>query len=265
MEDGTIEKDTILRKNPSASGYSQLLHDNSSWLSIPPNEKTALLGGAKKRAPADAEKNVNLLYIPMKTDGYIVMFDVQSGDSLSKARAIIKSIRKGPNSTTPIMLLGNKTDVGHAGAEVTRKAADFVAHSGGSRRRGANANGRKEGVVMFAQGSVAINSFQFQGEDMDCYNLINAFVQNLNSLGAGVESSEYESRFLSAKRGRGRDRGGTKRALRASGAGDSGESMSAWGCCNCFANSNPAAGESAQKNLEVDRDRHTNETTCIVS
>ena len=38
-------------------------------------------------------------------------------------------------------------------------------------------------------GSVTINSFQFQGEDMDCYNLINAFVQNLNSLGAGVESS----------------------------------------------------------------------------
>eukprot|EP00946_MAST-07B_sp_MAST-7B-sp1_P004665 g4665.t1 len=265
VEDGTIEKDTILRKNPSASGYSQLLHDNTTWLDIPPNEKTALLGGEKKRMPAIAEKHVNLLYIPMKTDGFIVMFDVQSGDSLSKARAIIKSIRKGPNSGAPIMLLGNKTDVGHAGAEVKRKAADFVAHSGGGRKRGARANGKKEGVIMYAQGSVAINSFQFQGEDMDCYNLINAFVQNLNSLGAGVESSEYESRFLNTKRGRGRDRGGTKSAVGASGVDASGESMSAWGCCNCFANSNPAAGESGRKNVKVDRDGHANESMCIVS
>ena len=48
----------------------------------------------KKMRINDVEKNVNLLYIPMMTDGYIVVFDVQSTDSLSKAKALIKAIHQ---------------------------------------------------------------------------------------------------------------------------------------------------------------------------
>ena len=270
VEDNTIEKDTILRNHASASGYRQLLHDNSAWLGISPaDEKTSLLGGANKRVVADAEKNVNLLYIPMKTDGYIVMFDVQSADSLSKARAIVTAIKKGPNGTAPIMLLGNKTDVGRAGAKIIRKAADFVAHSGGQGKRGRNKGG-KGGPLSFAQGSVTTNTFQFEGETMDCYNLLNMFVQSLNVVGAGVESDEYESRFLRVKRGRGRGGGRNKSKGTASGPGaDLNESASSgWGCCNCF-----AGGSNSGKDLEAggaggeddDDDEEEEKSSCVVS
>ena len=54
------------------------------------------------------------------------MFDVQSSDSLSKAKNLIKSLHKSPNKNAPILLLGNKTDVARNSADIIRKASEFV-------------------------------------------------------------------------------------------------------------------------------------------
>jgi hypothetical protein len=79
LEERTAEKDTINRDYEN-NGYKQLYHDSASWLGVPePSEGSPLIPPKRKgtgQLGAEIEKHVNLLYIPMKTCGYIVMFDV---------------------------------------------------------------------------------------------------------------------------------------------------------------------------------------------
>lgn len=194
IEDRTAEKNAISRSSETNDGYKQLYHDTSGWLGVP-DESTSLIPKSRSRGVAnEVEKNVNLLYIPMMTDGYIVVFDIQSTDSLSKARALIKAIHQSPNKDAPILLLGNKTDVARGSADMIRKAGDVARAS-------------KSHAIFFAHGSTHINQFEFEDQGMDCYNLMNEFVQKLHGKKRGVNSMQYESKFQQRgkkfKRGRG--------------------------------------------------------------
>lgn len=81
LEERTAEKSTIDR-NHENNGYQQLYHDTANWLGVPASNEGTPLIAPKRKGPgqpgADVEKHVNLLYIPMRTDGYIVMFDVST-------------------------------------------------------------------------------------------------------------------------------------------------------------------------------------------
>ena len=81
LEERTAEKSTIDR-NHENNGYQQLYHDTANWLGVPATNEGTPLMAPKRKGPgqpgADVEKHVNLLYIPMRTDGFIVMFDVST-------------------------------------------------------------------------------------------------------------------------------------------------------------------------------------------
>jgi GTPase SAR1 family protein len=216
IEERTAEKDTITRDTESNDGYKQLYHDTNGWLGV--DEHSSLLFKKKKRV-SDVEKHVNLLYIPMMTDGYIVVFDVQSTDSLSKAKALIKAIHQSPNKSAPILLLGNKTDIARSSAEVIRKASDFARNS-------------RMHEIHFAHGSTHINQFEHEDEGMDCYNLMNEFVQKLHAKNRGVSSTQYNDKFQRGKKfGRGRGRGGLS-GIDGEGEGK-GDGCCSW-LCSCF-------------------------------
>ena len=63
--------------------------------------------------------------------------------------------------------------------------------------------------IHFAHGSTHINQFEHEDEGMDCYNLMNEFVQKLHAKNRGVSSTQYNDKFQRGKKfGRGRGRGG---------------------------------------------------------
>ena len=231
IEDRTDEKNTLNRQSPTPAGYKQLLHQQglSTWLG--PTESTALLGTAKKpRIPAVVERRVNLLYIPMMTDGYVVVFDVQSSDSLAKARTIVKHIGANQgkaNGKTPILLLGNKTDTVRSSSDVVRKAGDFARSMS------------KSATVMFAHGSALTNTFELDGEGMDVYNLFHEFVMALNKAKRGVSKAGYDSQFVLGKRSGKKRRGGAGLA----GAGADGGGCCGWQCCRCLGSGDGEDGD----------------------
>ena len=54
-----------------------------------------------------------------------------------------------------------------------------------------------------------MNQFEFEDEGMDCYNLMNEFIQKLHAKGKGVSSTQYSDKFQRGKRfGKNRGRGG---------------------------------------------------------
>jgi hypothetical protein len=114
---------------------------------------------------------------------------VTSSDSLSKAKKIIQEIHRSPNKNAPILLLGNKTDISRNPAEAINKANNFCLRS-------------KVYDIHFAYGSTNRNEFEYNDESMDCYNLMNDFVQHLNIKNCGVDGTEYDARFAKSKRGR---------------------------------------------------------------
>ena len=147
---------------------------------------------------------------------------VQSSDSLSKAKNLIKAIHKSPNKNASVLLLGNKTDVARNSTDAIRKAHDFCRQS-------------KVFNVQFAYGSTNRNEFELNDENMDVYNLMNDFVQIINGKNGGVDGTEYDARFAkSKKRGRGRGGKGTGGIDDDDDGSKGGGFFSCFQMCNCF-------------------------------
>lgn len=147
---------------------------------------------------------------------------VQSSDSLSKAKNLIKAIHKSPNKNASVLLLGNKTDVARNSTDAIRKAHDFCRQS-------------KVFNVQFAYGSTNRNEFELNDENMDVYNLMNDFVQIINGKNGGVDGTEYDARFAkSKKRGRGRGGKGTGGIDDDDDDSKGGGFFSCFQMCNCF-------------------------------
>ena len=73
---------------------------------------------------------------------------------------------------------------------------------------------------------------------MDCYNLINSFVQILHGKNRGVDGTDYDAKFAKSKRGRGRG-GRGKGGIDEEEEDGKGQGCCAWlwcgcQCCNCW-------------------------------
>eukprot|EP00943_MAST-04B_sp_MAST-4B-sp1_P002138 g2138.t1 len=208
--DDSVENEIIERTKPQ-DYYDMMIAEEeyiNEYGNVEIDEKSALLGKEKVRR---AQRN--RLYGPTLTHGCIIVYDVGSKPSFTKALALHKMIRTKPDKhKIPIYFLGNKLDASKPSAmEVIDKVAVYCKGSNNTEA---------------ATGSLSRNEIHFQDKIMTSADFVNSIIQNLNKNNLFMTESDNDRKDKRNKKKQG------------DGANDDGSSIGCFGCCSSSTNKN---------------------------